>query len=150
MIFHQKFHGLEGWDDTSQDSALPSGSATKDPPAVQETQVQSLGRDDSLEEGMATHSSVFAWRIPRTEAIAPRVAKSGTQLKSLSTHILRASSVLNTRLCQTLPEAPFSAATLPNTHHSILNWDGTISSRLLFLFFATPRSLWDFSSLTRD
>ena len=101
---------------------------------MQETQVQSLGRDDSLEEGMATHSSVFAWRIPRTEAIAPRVAKSGTQLKSLSTHILRASSVLNTRLCQTLPEAPFSAAILPNTQLSILNWDGTISSGLLFYF----------------
>jgi len=30
-------------------------------------QVQSLGQEDSLEEGMATHSSVLAWRIPRTE-----------------------------------------------------------------------------------
>ena len=44
VIFCRKFHGLEGWDDTSQDSALPSGSAVKNPPAVQETQVQSLGR----------------------------------------------------------------------------------------------------------
>ena len=32
-----------------------------------ETQVQSLGQDDLLEEGMATHSSIFAWRIPWTE-----------------------------------------------------------------------------------
>ena len=31
--------------------------------AMQETQVQSLGWDDSLEEGMATHSSILAWRI---------------------------------------------------------------------------------------
>ena len=32
--------------------------------AMQEIQVQSLGQDDSLEEGMATHSSILAWRIP--------------------------------------------------------------------------------------
>ena len=34
---------------------------------MQETQVPSLGREDPLEEGMATHSSILAWRIPRTE-----------------------------------------------------------------------------------
>ena len=36
--------------------------------AVQETQVQSLGQEDPLEEAMATHSSVLAWRIPWTAA----------------------------------------------------------------------------------
>jgi len=35
--------------------------------AVQETQVQSLGQEDSLERGMAMHSSILAWRIPWTE-----------------------------------------------------------------------------------
>ena len=35
--------------------------------AVQETRVQSLSREDSLEKGMATHSSILAWRIPWTE-----------------------------------------------------------------------------------
>ena len=39
----------------------------KDLPAVQETQVQSLGREDPLQRGIATHSSVLAWRIPWTE-----------------------------------------------------------------------------------
>ena len=42
----------------------------KKPSATQETQetrVRSLGWDDPLEEGMATHSSILAWRIPRTE-----------------------------------------------------------------------------------
>ena len=39
----------------------------KNPPAMQETQVQSLGQEDLLEEGMATHSSILAWRIPWTE-----------------------------------------------------------------------------------
>jgi len=34
---------------------------------IQETQVQSLGREDPLEEGMATHSSILAWRIPWPE-----------------------------------------------------------------------------------
>ena len=33
---------------------------------MQETQVQSLGQEDPLEEGMATHSSILAWRIPWT------------------------------------------------------------------------------------
>ena len=36
-------------------------------PAMQETQVRSLGREDPLEKGMAVHSSVLVWRIPWTE-----------------------------------------------------------------------------------
>ena len=36
-------------------------------PEMQETQVQSPGRGDPLEEGMATHSSILAWRIPWTD-----------------------------------------------------------------------------------
>ena len=36
-------------------------------PAMQEAQVQSLGRGDPLEKGTATHSSILAWRIPWTE-----------------------------------------------------------------------------------
>ena len=38
----------------------------KNLPAIQETWVQSLGQNNPLEEGMATHSSILAWRIPRT------------------------------------------------------------------------------------
>ena len=36
----------------------------KNPPAMQETWVQSLRLEDPLEKGMATHSSILAWRIP--------------------------------------------------------------------------------------
>ena len=36
-------------------------------PAMQETWVRSLGQEQPLEKGMATHSSILAWRIPRTE-----------------------------------------------------------------------------------
>ena len=39
----------------------------KNLPAMQETQVQPLGQEDSLEKGMATNSSILAWRIPWTE-----------------------------------------------------------------------------------
>ena len=39
----------------------------KNLPAVQETQVQSLGQEDPLEKEMATYSSILAWRIPWTE-----------------------------------------------------------------------------------
>ena len=46
---------------------FPSGSDGKNLLAKQETQVQSLGRADPLEKGMATHFSIPAWKIPRTE-----------------------------------------------------------------------------------
>ena len=39
----------------------------KNPPAMQETWVRSLSWDEPLEKGMATHSSILAWRIPWTE-----------------------------------------------------------------------------------
>ena len=46
---------------------FPGGSAVKNPPAMQETQVQSLGWEDPLEKEMATHSSSLAREIPWTE-----------------------------------------------------------------------------------
>ena len=56
----------------------------KNPPPVWETWVQSLGWEDVLEEGMATHSSVLAWRIPMDRgawrATGHGVAKSWTRL----------------------------------------------------------------------
>jgi len=39
----------------------------KDLPSMRETWVQSLGQEDPLEEGMTTHTSILAWRIPWTE-----------------------------------------------------------------------------------
>ena len=56
----------------------------RNPPAVQETGVRFLGWEDPLEEGMTTHSSILAWRIPMDKgawwAIAHGVAKSRTRL----------------------------------------------------------------------
>ena len=56
----------------------------KIPPAMQETWARSLGWEDPLEEGMAIHSSILAWRIPMDreawQATVLGVAKSRTQL----------------------------------------------------------------------
>ena len=46
---------------------FPGGSVIKNLPAMQETSVQSLGWEDPLEKGMATHFSILVWRIPWTE-----------------------------------------------------------------------------------
>ena len=46
---------------------FPGGAVVENLPAVQDTQVQSLGLEDSLEKVMATHSSLLAWRIPWAE-----------------------------------------------------------------------------------
>ena len=45
---------------------FPGGSVVKNLPVKQEIWVQSLGQEDPLEKEMATHSSIFAWRIPWT------------------------------------------------------------------------------------
>ena len=50
----------------------------KDLPAMQDTQFQSLGWEDPLEEGIATHSIILAWRIPWTKE-AGRVQSMGSQ-----------------------------------------------------------------------
>ena len=61
-------------------------------PAMQETQVHSLDREDPLEEEMTTHSGCFAWRIPMDRgpwwATHHRVPKSQTQLSDWHTHTL--------------------------------------------------------------
>ena len=50
----------------------------KNPPEMQETWVQSLGREDPLEKGMATHSRILAWRNPWTEE-SGRLQSMGSQ-----------------------------------------------------------------------
>ena len=50
----------------------------KNLPAMHETQIRSLGRKDPLEKGMATHSSILAWRIPQTEETS-RLQSIGSQ-----------------------------------------------------------------------
>ena len=57
---------------------------------AKKTRVQSLGQEDTMEEGMATHSNIFAWRILRTKEPgglqSMGIEKSWTQLKQFSIH----------------------------------------------------------------
>ena len=79
-------------------AGFPGGSAVKNLPAMQETQemwVRSLGREDPLEEGMATHSSLLAWRVSWTEEPG-RLQSMGhkesdtteTTVRTCSTHVI--------------------------------------------------------------
>ena len=51
----------------AEEKGFSGGPGVKNPPLMQGTQVRSLGQEDPLEEGMATHASILAWRIPWTE-----------------------------------------------------------------------------------
>ena len=56
------------WENSIEtDTSSLGAQLVKNPPAMQETWVWSLGQEDALEEGTATHSSILAWRIPWTE-----------------------------------------------------------------------------------
>ena len=65
---------------------------------MKKTQVQSLGQEGPLEEGMATHTCILGWRIPLDgaawQATVHSIAKSQTQLKRLSTHMIVKRSVV--------------------------------------------------------
>ena len=60
----------------------------KNLPAVQKMQIRSLGQEDSLEKETATHSSVLAWKIPRTEEPGGlQSTKSRAQLSDRNYHV---------------------------------------------------------------
>ena len=62
----------------------------KNPPAMRETWVRSLGWDDPLEEGMATHSSILPWKIPMDKeawrTIVHGITKGRTRLNDKAEH----------------------------------------------------------------
>ena len=68
---------------------FPVAQRVKHPPAMQETQVWSLGQEDPLEKQMATHFSIHAWRIPWMEAIVHGVTKSLTRLSNFTFTLYR-------------------------------------------------------------
>ena len=70
----------------------------KNLPATQENQVRSLGQEDSLEKGMATHSSILAWRIPWTEEpgeLRPRGRKESDTTERLALSFSISTKYLN-------------------------------------------------------
>ena len=103
------------------------GQLVKNPPAMQETQVRSLGREDPLEKGMSTHSRILAWRIPWTEE------RGGLQFCSLAQgHLpLFAPSTVSQFIVCTLGVSPVGAGTR-HTESCILmgRGTGTLTQRL--------------------
>ena len=75
-------------------SKFPVAQTVKNPPEMQETWVRSLGREDPLEEDVATHSSILAWKIPWTEESGglPSIGslKSWTRLDDSTTYMQKA------------------------------------------------------------
>ena len=77
------------------------GQTVKNLPLMQETQVQSRGREDPLEKEMATHSSILAWRIPMNRgawwATVHGITKSRTQLSNWHTYQLYFNKAVKTK-----------------------------------------------------
>ena len=66
-IWKYLYHDMKisGVSSANRASLVPQ--TVENPPIIQETQVHSLGQENLQEKGMATHSSILAWRIPWTE-----------------------------------------------------------------------------------
>ena len=86
-VLVERFLGDSDWPSLGHVPTRASlvAQTVKNPPAMRETWVQSLGWEDPMEEGMTTHSSFLAWRIPMDrgawQATVQGVAKSQTRLR---------------------------------------------------------------------
>ena len=94
---------------------FPGGSEVKNLPAMQEVWVQSLGQEDPLEKGMATHSSILAWKIPWTEEPAGLQSIRWQTRLTLSLYL---SSFSVTVACAVFP--PFATGTVLTSPASLL------------------------------
>ena len=96
---HHSTFCFHEFDYTAVPQIFPGGSIGKESTCQcrrYETLIPSLGQEDPLEEGMATHSSILAWRIPWTEepgGLVHGVEKSWTRLKQLSKHARTVSQI---------------------------------------------------------
>ena len=70
------------------------GSVVKNLPALKETRVRSLGREDPLEKGMASHSSILAWRISWSEKPG-RLQHKGAVKSDMTEHIVNSLFILS-------------------------------------------------------
>ena len=104
----------------------------KNPPAMQETWVQSLGWADPLEKGMAIHSSILTWRIPWTE-------KTGG-LQSMGSQ-----RVMIERLTQFLLSLPPTSHPIPPVLMIFTSWNTEVSFFQKLLFDFPPSCLFFFS-----
>ena len=77
---------------------FPGGSDSKESPAMQEAQVRFLGQEDPLENGMATHSSVLAWKSHGKKSLVGFIQSMGSQRVRQETEQLNNSNKTNSPL----------------------------------------------------
>ena len=97
------------------------------PPAMKKTRVQSLGWEYSLQKGMATHSSIPAWRIPWTEepgGLQSKESQGSDTIESLSTHTHTRTLTQIWKQGQTQASVPSSRTPVPEslTHRLRMMW----------------------------
>ena len=111
----------------------------KNPPAVRDTWVLSLGWEDPLKKGMATHSSILVWRIPWTEEPGRLQC---LELTDSSPPIITFHVIL-------LQQLPFSAVqtttmSVPNFKFLGNNWNGPCVSHTLILHKEQGQEVWSY------
>ena len=85
---------------------FPVAQMVEDLPAMQEARIQSLGQEDTLEKGMATHSSILAWRQRGLAGYSLwRCKKSDTTEQLTPTHIIWFSNHLGIHICEQLGQS---------------------------------------------
>ena len=97
MVYFKIWLGLKRWSISKFDWASLVAQLVQNPSAIQETWVWSVGWEDPLEKGTATHSSILAWRIPWTEEIGGLQSTHGqswTQLRNFHSLISKYFMVL--------------------------------------------------------
>ena len=116
--------GLSPWTSGALIYACQACQMVNNLPAMRETQVQSLGREDPLEKGMATHSSILAWSMPWTEEPAGLPSVRSQRVRHDWVNLSSHQSVCAFRAESTnCPCSPFlSAWHRADTHHIFVKW----------------------------
>ena len=92
----------------------------KNLPAMQEIQVHSLGREDPLEKGMTTHSSILAWRIHGQRSLVVRRSLQGRKESDTTKQL-----TLSLFFCSTVPHSDFLLLKITRLHN-VYTWHSTM------------------------
>ena len=111
-------------------------NSIKNLPAMQEMLVRPLGQEDPLEKEMATHSSLLAWRIPRTEDLGGLQSMGSQRVRhDLATITHNSIKGLKTLLCVSFavepgpcPKAALTSAPLLSAFHPFPSWVSNCSN----------------------
>ena len=104
------------WTPSTQELVSLVAQMVKNLPALQETQVQSLGQEDPLEKEMATHSNILAWEIPQTEqpeSYSPWGHKELDTAEQLTLHFNQEQSLKGMRAVSLMPKTVMTHSRAP-------------------------------------